>query len=276
MEHTRHDYLSEACFHAEHNSCGTAPVAEGDAREPSSCRYCGIMCQCACHPAATETVTRQNFIATIISARKARRWSQGWLANRVGVSQQTVSAWENGAPPPSGPVLQRLCAVLGLTPDLDRDFRGPLEFPTLETLPFRDLTSSQFNAFGADLIKAVFPDANMDTPVRHSDIDLSLETHSGERIGVKCIPGRRFAASSFDKARSETDLEASGLDRCLLLLRTSSSPKVQEHAAAHPVWEIWDAQALVERLRTLEPAVALTLVERHFPGLGAPFLGVET
>lgn len=275
MEHTRHDYLSEACYHAEHNSCGTAPAAEGDVREPSSCRFCGVTCRCACHPAATETVTREDFIATIIRARKARGWTQGWLATLVGVSQQTISAWENGAPPPSGPVLQRLCAALDLTPDLDRDFRDPLVLPTLETLPFRDLTPSQFNAFAADLIKAVFPDANVDTPVRHGDIDLSLETHSGERIGVKCFPGRTFHTASFDKARSETDLDASGLDRCLLLLRTSTSTKVQERAAAQPVWEIWDAPALVERLHALEPAIALQLVERHFPGLGAPFLGIE-
>jgi transcriptional regulator with XRE-family HTH domain len=275
MEHTRHDYLSEACFHAEHDSCGTAPAAEGDAREPSSCRFCGVVCRCACHPVAIETVTRENFIPTILRARKARGWSQEWLGQLVGVNQRTVSAWENGAPPPSGPVLQRLCAALGLKPDLDRDFRGPLVLPTLDTLPFRDLTPSQFNAFAADLIKATFPDADIDTPARHSDIDLSLETHSGERIGVKCFPGRTFHAASFDKARSETDLNASGLDRCLLLLRTRTSTKVQEHAAAQPVWEIWDAQALVERLRALEPAIALKLVERHFPGLGAPFLGIE-
>lgn len=266
MDHTRHDYLSEACYHAKHTSCGTAASGEAGA-----CRFCGAACRCSCHLVSTELLSRDNFISVITGARKARKWSQTWVARLVGVTQQAVSGWENGAPPPSGETLQKLCAVLGLTPDLDREFTAPLQLPTL---PFHDLEPAQFTAFALDLVKAAFPDAAADTTEQRPEIDLYLQTDSGERIGVRCFQPRRFHPSSFDKARSETR-DGSGLDRCLILLRTTTTPRVQEHAAAHPQWEIWDSKTLADQLRALDTEVAMQLIERYFPGRGASFLGAQ-
>ena len=45
--------------------------------------------------------------------RAARRWSQADLADRLGVSRQTVNALENGRYDPSLPLAFRIAEVFG-------------------------------------------------------------------------------------------------------------------------------------------------------------------
>lgn len=52
----------------------------------------------------------------LFSARKARGWSRAALADRVGVHQQTVFAWEAGDYAPDGWRLAVVVAALGLDP----------------------------------------------------------------------------------------------------------------------------------------------------------------
>jgi putative transcriptional regulator len=47
--------------------------------------------------------------------RAERRWSQAELADRMGVSRQTVNAIENGRYDPSLPLAFRISALFGLS-----------------------------------------------------------------------------------------------------------------------------------------------------------------
>jgi transcriptional regulator with XRE-family HTH domain len=70
----------------------------------------------------------------IRSARKARKLSQGQLAEAAGCSQGMISMLERGSADPSLDLLERICDVLGLAPDVDvydpanaeRIYRGPM------------------------------------------------------------------------------------------------------------------------------------------------------
>jgi transcriptional regulator with XRE-family HTH domain len=63
----------------------------------------------------------------ILELRKRRGWTQAELAERVGVSQATVSSWERDVQPSAGSTY-KLAQVLGCTmedlftiPDQDQD-----------------------------------------------------------------------------------------------------------------------------------------------------------
>ena len=67
--------------------------------------------------------------AYIMILRKARKYTQQGLAEKLGVSHQAVSNWERGESMPDISILPKLAALLGTTTDnilsADRDdFRG--------------------------------------------------------------------------------------------------------------------------------------------------------
>jgi hypothetical protein len=65
------------------------------------------------------------------------------------------------------------------------------------------------------------------------------------------------------------------VDKCLLLVTATVSVRVQQEAAKHPGWEIWDADVLARKVAALDKDTAVRLVDRYFPGLREPFLGVS-
>jgi len=51
----------------------------------------------------------------LIEARKAKGWTQAYLASQLAVSSITVSRWENGIQVPQAYCVHRLCLIFGLT-----------------------------------------------------------------------------------------------------------------------------------------------------------------
>lgn len=51
----------------------------------------------------------------LIEARKAKGWTQTYLASQLAVSPITISRWENGVQVPQAYCVQRLCQIFGLT-----------------------------------------------------------------------------------------------------------------------------------------------------------------
>ncbi len=54
-------------------------------------------------------------VNTLRRRRESRGWSQGRLADEVGVSRQTINAIENGRFDPSLPLAIRLAQLFGTT-----------------------------------------------------------------------------------------------------------------------------------------------------------------
>lgn len=53
----------------------------------------------------------------IATLRRARGWTQEYLANRIGVGRQQISVWENGHQTVSGKNLLRLYDIFDVTPE---------------------------------------------------------------------------------------------------------------------------------------------------------------
>ncbi len=68
----------------------------------------------------------------LIEARKAKGWTQTYLASQLAVSSITVSRWENGMQVPQAYCVQRLCQIFGLT---DRELGFAL---------YQDITSQEY------------------------------------------------------------------------------------------------------------------------------------
>jgi peptidoglycan hydrolase-like protein with peptidoglycan-binding domain len=74
------------------------------------------------------SVTRSNQL--LRQARRMHTWSQGDLAERIGVAKETISRWENGVSRPQPQQLYRLCETFQTTPDaLGYALDGDEEYP---------------------------------------------------------------------------------------------------------------------------------------------------
>ncbi|GHO47486.1 peptidoglycan-binding protein [Ktedonospora formicarum] len=60
-------------------------------------------------------------------ARRKHAWSQGDLAERIGVAKETISRWENGVSRPQPQQLNRLCGTFQMTPEALGFVLDPLE-----------------------------------------------------------------------------------------------------------------------------------------------------
>ncbi len=84
----------------------------------------------------------------IRNARKTLGLTQRQLADRLGVSNTTISNWEKGLSRPDADLIQELCRVLGLQPN---DFYGTNEnqAPADSRRPVSD-EDIKFALFGGD------------------------------------------------------------------------------------------------------------------------------
>ena len=87
------------------------------------------------------------FGETIRSARKSLGLTQRQLADRLGVSNTSVSNWEKGLSRPDADMIQKLCAQLHLQAN---DFYGTTEMPAENhRRPVND-EDIKFALFGGD------------------------------------------------------------------------------------------------------------------------------
>lgn len=221
----------------------------------------------------------EDFRAWLRAARKSRGWSQGDLALRLGVGQQAVSNWERGRTVPDRDMLQLVHNVLGAAPEKSPTSVPAVGLPRLSSLPFKNLDEYVFESFSAELAVAVFPGAHVQRfggrGEKQYGIDVRVVTQAGERIGIQAKRYDKYHPATFKAAVKELDLAEAQVDRCLLLVTATVSVRVQQEAAKHPGWEIWDADVLARKVAALDKDSAVRLVDRYFPGLREPFLGVS-
>ena len=85
----------------------------------------------------------------IRAARKAAGMTQKQLAQRLGVSNTSVSNWEKDLSRPDADMIQLLCGILGLSPNA---FYGAGEGISAPSQPGRQVTDDdiKFALFGGD------------------------------------------------------------------------------------------------------------------------------
>ncbi|WP_405541011.1 helix-turn-helix domain-containing protein [Streptomyces phaeochromogenes] len=218
-----------------------------------------------------------DFPAWLKAARVSRGWSQGDLALRVGVGQQTVSSWERGRTVPDRDLLLLVQSAVGAMPG--KPSTSPaVGLPRLSGLPFKNLDEYVFEAFCAELAVEVFPGAQVQRfggrGEKQHGIDVRVVTRAGERIGIQCKRYDKYHPATFRAAAKALDMAEAGVDRCLLWVTAAVTVRVRQEVDKHPDWELWDAEDLARTVAGLDKDVAVRLVDRYFPGLREPFLGV--
>ena len=96
----------------------------------------------------------------IAKSRKEKNMTQEDLANRLGVSSQAVSKWENDASCPDISLLPQLCEVLGITADelLTGKNNEVRMVPPEQRKPFDQLVMRvKVNSAGGDKVRVNLP-----------------------------------------------------------------------------------------------------------------------
>lgn len=213
------------------------------------------------------------------AARASRGWSQRDLALRVGVGQQTVSSWERGRTVPDPDLLQLVRSAVGAAPGKPPASAPAVGLPRLSGLPFKILDEYVFEAFCAELAAEVFPGAQVERfggrGEEQHGIDVRVATQTGERIGIQAKRYDKYHPATFRAAVDALDMAEARVDRCLLWVTATVTVRVRQEVDKQPDWELWDAEDLAREVAGLDKDVAVRLVDRYFPGLREPFLGVS-
>ena len=71
----------------------------------------------------------------IITLRKARGWSQEDFAEKLDVSRQAISRWENGTALPDAQNILQISKLFGVTTDylLNDDYQSDSDIPAVQT-----------------------------------------------------------------------------------------------------------------------------------------------
>lgn len=239
-------------------------------------------------------MTSSPALATLIrESRIAHGWDQAELTRRLGgVSQQTVSRWENGAAIPRAAKLARLASVLGVDEaSLIAASRVPLELapaaetvarhvPSLQTtLPFELLSEVQFEEFTVAFMQAKYPQAkvyrNGTRGHKQDGIDVFVDHVDGQpRGGVQCKQVQNFGPANVSKAIAEFDA-ATGVAEPTIFLSRAVSPGARATVNENPPWKIMGGDEIATAITQLDIDAQLRLIKRFFPALRPAFLGVS-
>ena len=238
-------------------------------------------------------MTSSSALATLIrESRIAHGWDQAELTRRLGgVSQQTVSRWENGAAIPRATKLARLAAVLeadeasliaasrvplGLAPAPEAVARY---VPSLQTtLPFELLSEVQFEEFTVAFMQAKYPQAtvyrNGTRGHKQDGIDVFIDHADGQpRGGVQCKQVQKFGRENVRKAVADFD-PATGVTEPTIFLSRAVSPGARATVNENPPWKIMGGDEIALAITQLDIDAQLRLIKRFFPALRPTFLGV--
>jgi hypothetical protein len=141
-------------------------------------------------------------------------------------------------------------------------------------IPFEDLPPRQFERFSANLLRALYPDAQVclygHEGHKQGGIDVKVKTPEGRTWGVQAKRRARFGPALMRKAAQDLALAT---DHNLLFLSSQASPALRDTMDLLPKWELWDAEDLSDKVWTLPRAERIHLVDRFFPGRRVEILG---
>ncbi len=210
----------------------------------------------------------------IEGARRRLALSQGALATRLGVMQQTVSRWEKGQSKPQGAMMSKLAAVLEVpvqelkdAADPGTDTLPPAIRPLVDVLPMGGLTADRFEQFVAELLERRYPDATVSRLGGQGDdqrgFDILVKHADGRRVGVQCKREQQFGPKKIEKAISDAELD---VDESVISLARRATSAARFAIDKHPQWVLWDQEDISRHVRKLPRESALRLVDSFFPG----------
>jgi transcriptional regulator with XRE-family HTH domain len=227
----------------------------------------------------------------IEGARTRLALSQGALAGLLGVSQQTVSRWEQGTSRPRARLITKLADVLNLdaaelaaaaggaapadpTDDLAEDTKP--RRPLTPMLPFHLLTAEEFERVVTDLMERRYPAAKVSQLGGQGDdqrgFDVLIVQPDEHRIGVQCKREQQFGPKKVEAAVKAAEFD---VDESFIVLARVATAGARFEMAKHAGWQLWDAADLSRLIRLLDTEAAFQIVRAYFPGHVEAFLGLK-
>lgn len=231
------------------------------------------------------------FANTLKAARKRMRWTQGGLASRLKVGQQTVSKWERGTVIPSIDAAEKLLALFPEDSALElrealKDELGKLrrEVLTVSTtslatrLNLDHLTAEQFQAFSADLFHSIYPEAKVNVYGVSGDVqkglDIEIRFREGYRYTAQCKRVKNFGPQKVvDAVRAHPGTAK----RKFLLITRLATQQTREKAKKYEKrgWDLWDIDDISRQVRYLPSDRTRVLIDTYAPGQRREFLGID-
>jgi len=227
------------------------------------------------------------FGALLVSLRKSLGWTQQEFAARAGVTQQTVSRWEQGLSRPRPKELPNLTLLLnaqlaqmeaaaGYSSEESMQSGVP-GAPTYDApLPLHFLRPDTFENFCADFLTRYYRDrAGMvnrfgGTGSKQHGIDIEVR---GPSFGVHSFQCKRVEEFGEQKVHAAVAEQTYAAKLKVLLLSNIASPRARVAIARHEGWQLWDRVDISAKFRELPMVDRRDLVDTYFRGQRQALLG---
>ena len=219
----------------------------------------------------------------IVESREKKGITQGELAKRVGVKQQTVSRWELGVSRPRLAELAGLSKVLGIrdTEELrtvagyEINMKASSSMAYVKPFPLDALTWEEFEKFSYSFLSALYPEEK----VHHlggpghtqKGADLCVTFSNGSYHDFQCKREKNFGPAKVKGSIEE--YKRSATEKMILLSRVAT-PAAREEIRKHQGWDIWDVDDISCKIRQdLSKDAQIRLVDMFFKGQRMALLG---
>lgn len=227
------------------------------------------------------------FGALLSDLRKVKGWTQQEFAARAGVTQQTVSRWEQGLSRPRSKELASLASLLNAETsamELAAAYTSPnggsgqpAGTPTYDApLPLQSLRPDSFENFSADFLaryyrsRAGVVNRFGGTGSKQYGIDIEVR---GDSFGVHTFQCKRVEEFGEQKVHAAVAAHKYTSDLKVLLLSNIASPKARMAIVQHAGWQLWDRVDISAKFRELPVVDRRDLVDIYFRGQRQALLG---
>lgn len=234
-----------------------------------------------------KSVAYPAFGALLVSLRKSLGWTQQEFAARSGVTQQTVSRWEQGLSRPRSKELPNLALLLNA--ELD-DMEAAAGYSSKESvkggvpgaptydvpLPLHFLRPDTFENFCADFLTRYYRDrvgvVNRfgGTGSKQHGIDIEVR---GPSFGVHSFQCKRVDEFGEQKVHVAVAKQTYAAELKGLLLSNIASPGARVAITLHEDWQLWDRVDISAKFRELPMVDRRDLVDTYFRGQRQALLG---
>jgi transcriptional regulator with XRE-family HTH domain len=198
--------------------------------------------------------------------------TQGELAARLSVAQQTVSRWEAGSSRPRTDELARIAALLKIDfAELSAAARYAADATTVSfdrPLPLAGLSPESFELLCLDFLATIFrgqADVRPAGKTGHKQYGIDIEARFVDDDGLftfQCKREAQFGAAKVVKAITAHTIPAK--KKHILLSRVASPDARKEVRKAHG-WDLWDQTDITRLFRTLPKIEQIRIVDTFFP-----------
>nr|WP_315205630.1 helix-turn-helix domain-containing protein [uncultured Albidiferax sp.] len=223
----------------------------------------------------------------LVSLRKKLGWTQQEFAARSGVTQQTVSRWEQGLSRPRSKELPNLALLLSAEVEslqAAAGYSAPGNVqggvpgaPTFDVpLPLHFLRPDSFENFCADFLTRYYRDragvVNRFGGTGSKQYGIDIEV-CGPSFGVHSFQCKRVEEFGEQKVHAAVAEQTYAADLKVLLLSNIASPRARFAIKLHEGWQLWDRVDISAKFRELPMVDRRDLVDTYFRGQRQALLG---